>query len=129
MAHFAEIDADKKVLRIIVISNLDTLDQDGNESEAVGVAFCQKNFGGDWVQTSYNGTLRKQFAGVGFTYDATSDVFIAPQPYPSWQLNSQTHDWDAPTPKPDDGRRYIWDESLAAWRDITDKLAEMRLSS
>jgi hypothetical protein len=68
-----------------------------------------------WVQTSYNGNFRKNYAGVGFTYDKTRDAFIPPQPYPSWTLNEDTCLWDAPTPHPDDGKVYSWDESTLSW--------------
>ena len=85
MAHFAELDADNKVLRVIVVGNPDCLDENGNESEAVGIAFCQSLFGAGtrWMQTSYNGTMRGKHAGIGDTYDATSDAFVSPEPAPS----------------------------------------------
>ena len=127
MAHFAEIDNNGKVLRVVVVGNADIVDQTGNENEQVGIAYCQKLFGGQWIQTSYNGLFRNCFAGIGFKYDELNDVFIPTSPYPSWILNATTHNWEAPTPKPDDGRRYMWDESLVAWRDITDKLIEQGL--
>jgi hypothetical protein len=66
------------------------------------------------VQTSYNGSVRKQFAGIGYRYDATADAFVAPQPFPSWSLNSN-NDWQPPTPMPVDGKQYRWDESTQAW--------------
>ena len=84
MAHFAEIDANGVVQRVIVVANKDTADVDGNESEAIGVAFCQKLLGGNWVQTSYNGNFRKRYAGIGYKYDADLDAFVPPQPYPYW---------------------------------------------
>lgn len=123
MAHFAELDDNNKVLRIVVVSNLDMLDADGQESEALGVAFCQLHFGGRWVQTSYNGNFRKRYAQIDGTYDAEKDVFIGVSVYPSWILDPVTTEWIPPIPRPlDDGRKYIWDESGLAWRDITDKL-------
>ena len=78
MAHFAELDADSKVLRVIVVGNQDCQDSNGQESEAVGIAFCQSLFGTDtiWVQTSYNGNMRGKYAGIGDTYDAASDLFV-----------------------------------------------------
>ena len=84
MAHFAELDADNKVLRVIVVGNQDCLDTSGQESEQVGISFCQSLLGVDtrWVQTSYNGTFRNVFAGIGFTYDELQDAFIAPEPEP-----------------------------------------------
>ena len=78
MAHFAELDADNKVLRVIVISNDETHNEDGVEDEALGIAFCQSLFGTNtkWVQTSYNNSMRGIFAGIGMTYDELNDVFI-----------------------------------------------------
>lgn len=80
MAHFAEIDENNVVLRVIVVNNEDCLDENGVESEDVGVLFCSNLFGGSWVQTSYNANFRKNYAGIGFTYDAQRDAFIAPRP-------------------------------------------------
>ena len=68
----------------------------------------------NWKQT-YNNNIRKQYAGIGMTYDETNDVFIRPQPFPSWNLNSETFDWEAPTPYPDDGEVYIWNEDTESW--------------
>jgi len=112
MAHFAELDNNKTVLRVIVVGNDDCKDADGNESEAVGVAFCENLLGGRWVQTSYNHNIRKQYAGIGFTYDADADVFVAPQPFPSWTLD-ENHDWQAPVPRPEGD--YYWSEDDMAW--------------
>ena len=117
MAHFAQLDASSIVLRVIVIDNDNILDPDGNESEPVGIAFCRSLYGADtlWRQTSYNATFRKNYAGIGYRYDTTLDAFIAPQPYPSWTLNTDTCQWNAPKPYPTDGRGYYWDESLLRW--------------
>ena len=94
MAHFAEIDSnlDNVVLRVIVIGNEDILDENGEESEALGIAFCKNLFGEEteWVQTSYNNTFRKNYAGAGWMYDEGRDAFIPPQPYPSWTLDDDT---------------------------------------
>ena len=114
MAHFAELDSNNVVQRVIVVANKDTSDADGNESENIGVAFCQKLLGGKWVQTSYNGNIRKRYAGIGYTYDAARDAFIASQPYPSWTLDANA-DWQAPVPMPTDGKMYAWDEAAQAW--------------
>ena len=78
MAHFAELDADNIVVRVIVVNNAELLDANGQEQEAIGVAFCQSLFGGTWIQTSYSGSFRARFAGQGYTYDPRLDVFIAP---------------------------------------------------
>lgn len=115
MAHFARIDESDTVTQVIVVHNNECLDANGNESEAVGAGFCAKLFGGRWVQTSYNGTIRKNYAGIGFTYDAGRDAFIPPKPYPSWVLNEDTCRWDAPVPYPQDGQAYAWDEQTVAW--------------
>lgn len=109
MAHFAEIDQNNVVLRVIVVS--DTL-------EAQGAEWCHDTFGGTWVQTSYNGRIRKNFAGIGFTYDPARDAFIPPNPgYPSWTLDEATCQWVPPVPMPTDGM-YVWDESTLAWSQI-----------
>ena len=115
MAHFAEIDANGVVQRVIVVANKDTADADGNEVESIGVAFCQNLLGGNWKQTSYNANIRKNYAGIGYTYDAGLDAFVPPQPYPSWVLNNETAQWVAPVPMPTDGKMYAWDEATQAW--------------
>ena len=119
MAHFAEIDDNNIVLRVIVVSNADTSTPDGTEIESIGVAFCQRLFGGNWKQTSYNGNLRTRYAGIGYTYNETLDAFIPPQPFPSWVLSPKTLDWEAPVPYPTDGERYSWNETTQAW-DLVD---------
>lgn len=117
MAHFAEIDDTNTVLRVIVVNNADTLNADGQEDEAVGIAFCQNLFGGNWVQTSYNGNMRARYAGIGFTYDAGRNVFLTPKPYPSWVLDEVTTEWVAPVPRPEGGR-WQWDEDTLSWVEI-----------
>jgi len=119
MAHFAELDANNVVQRVIVVANKDTADANGNEVESIGVAFCQKLFGGTWVQTSYNGNKRKNYAGVGYTYDADIDAFIPPKPYASWVLNDAAQ-WEAPVAMPDDGQMYSWDEDSQSWVAMAD---------
>lgn len=115
MAHFAELDGTNTVTQVVVVNNAELLDN-GVESEAKGIAFLQGLFGHDkWRQTSYSGKIRKQFAGLGYSYDATADVFIAPQPFPSWTLDAN-HDWQPPTPKP--AGSFVWDESTLAWVEI-----------
>ena len=99
MAHFAELDADNIVLRVIVVSNDMLLNEDGNEVEAIGINFCQSLFGTDtsWVQTSYNANFRKNYAGIGYTYDATRDAFISPMPAgDGWVLDEDTCTWRNP---------------------------------
>jgi len=116
MAHFALI-KNNIVEQVIVIDNASLINTEGNEQEALGVAFCHSLFGTDdtWMQTSYNGNIRKNFAGIGYTYDSARDAFVAPQPYASWVLNETTCRWEAPTPYPDDGNVYGWDESTTSW--------------
>jgi len=120
MAHFAEIDQFGKVKRVIVVANSDTADASGVEKEHIGAAFCEKLFGGTWKQTSYNGNFRKNYAGIGYAYDATRDAFIPPQPYPSWTINEATCQWQAPTPMPTDGKRYSWDEATLSWKEMVE---------
>jgi hypothetical protein len=115
MAHFAEIDSNNVVLRVIVVSNTDTADANGVEQESIGAAFCERVLGGTWKQTSYNGNMRKNYAGIGFTYQADIDAFVPPQPYPSWVLNPNTAKWEAPIPYPNDGKHYVWDEQTQSW--------------
>lgn len=115
MAHFAELDENNIVLRVIVVGNKDTSDANGVEKESIGRAFCERLFGGNWVQTSYNGKMRGRYAGIGYTYRADLDAFIAPKPFPSWNLNPTTTEWEAPVPMPTDGEMYTWDEAAQSW--------------
>jgi hypothetical protein len=122
MAHFAELDENNVVKRVIVVDNKDTSDANGNEVESIGVAFCQKLLGGNWKQTSYNGKIRKNYAGIGYAYRADIDAFVAPQPYPSWVLDANAQ-WQAPVPMPTDGKMYSWDEAAQAWVEVEGALA------
>ena len=118
MAHFAQIDDNNVVLNVLVIADEDCQDSDGNESEAVGVAFCQALVGADtnWKQTSYNNNMRTRYAVIGGTYNPTLDAFVNPQPYASWTLNNTTKDWEPPTPDPsDETSLYRWDEDTLSW--------------
>lgn len=115
MAHFAELDETNIVKQVIVVSNDELLDENGNESEAKGVTFCQSLFGGNWVQTSYNGNIRKNYAGIGYTYDPVADHFFAPQPFPSWALDENAK-WQPPVPMPvEEGKVFAWDEPSLSW--------------
>ena len=120
MAHFAELDSNNVVLRVIVVGNKDTADASGVEKEHIGAAFCERLFGGNWKQTSYNGNKRKNYAGIGYTFDATRDAFIPPKPFASWVLNEATCQWQAPTPMPTDGKRYTWDEATTSWKEMAE---------
>jgi hypothetical protein len=114
MAHFAKI-FDGIVETVVVVSNDDCGDQFPS-SEPIGQAFIASlGLDGEWKQTSYNNNFRKQYAGIGFTYDADADVFVSPQPFPSWSLDSN-HDWQAPTTKPEGD--WIWDESKLLWVEV-----------
>lgn len=125
MAHFAELDSNNVVLRVIVVGNADTADASGVEDESIGVAFCRRLFGGRWVQTSYNGNIRKNYAGIGHIYDATRDAFIAPKPENgSWVLNEQTCKWERPLPEPQDGKQYYWSEKDQVWKEVSDVTSE-----
>lgn len=119
MAHFAELDGNNLVVRVIVVSNDDCLGADGKESEAVGIAFCQGLLGANtrWKQTSYNSRFRRQHAGIGYTYDELLDVFVEPQPYPSWALDVSTATWLPPVERPSvpDVYALVWDEENQEW--------------
>jgi len=132
MAHFAQVRDDTgEVLRVIVIANDEIVDGDGVESEVMGVARCEEHaalehpdVGPDyagatsWVQTSYNHNIRKNYAYIGGTYDPVNDLFHHPQPYPSWVLDLDTGQWEAPTPRPDSEKFYYWDEDTTSWVEV-----------
>tara|TARA_Y100000296_G_C5130616_1_gene235343 strand:+ start:670 stop:1035 length:366 start_codon:yes stop_codon:yes gene_type:complete len=119
MAHFARIDKNNIVQSVHVVDNENLLNEHGKEEEVFGIVYLNKvhGVGFTWVQTSYNSNFRKQYAGVGFTYDKTNDVFIAPQPFPSWTLNA-SFDWQPPTAMPDDGKFYSWNEDTTTWDEM-----------
>ena len=128
MAHFAKLDSNNVVTQVIVVSNSDLTDSNGTEVESIGVAFCQKLLGSDtnWKQTSYNSSIRGNYAGIGYTYMSnvatlgvgSTDIFIRPQPYASWTLNATKAEWDSPITEPtltdeqiEAGSYYQWDEA------------------
>ena len=132
MAHFAELksvtdptgftsDTHQVVQRVVVVgndiaANGGTLEE--NDMHVDGETWCANFFkGGSWKQTSYNHNFRKQYAGIGYTYDKTKDKFIAPQRFPSWVLDDND-DWQPPTAMPDDGKEYTWDEENKDWKEI-----------
>ena len=124
MAHFAEINEDNIVQRVIVVANEDTADEEGNEVEAIGAQFCADLFGGTWVQTSYNNNFRLGFAHAGMIYDSEADGFYDPKPYPSWIWDEEISWWKAPVPYPvsesenhEDSRYYRWNEENQEWDD------------
>jgi hypothetical protein len=106
MSHFAELDENNVVLRVLVGDN--NLPNEGYD-------WFVENLGGRWVQTSYNATIRKNFAGVDFTYDEALDAFIPPKPFDSWILDEETCHWQAPVDYPQDGKAYLWNESAQVW--------------
>ena len=119
MAHFAEINENNKVTRVIVVHNNELLGVNGVEYEEKGIQFCERLFGHrNWVQTSYNSSIRYNFAGVGYTWDKENDAFYAPQPYSSWTLD-ENFTWQAPVPYPEDAspeKIYEWDEDTLSWK-------------
>tara|TARA_R110002153_G_C12943816_1_gene457680 strand:- start:1 stop:369 length:369 start_codon:yes stop_codon:yes gene_type:complete len=116
MAHFTKLDENNIVIDIVKIDNSVMLNNDGTESEEKGKDFLNNLFGeATWVQTSYNNNFRKQYAGIGYTYDITNDVFIIPQGvYNSWTLDSDFN-WQPPVPKPDSEDIYDWNEDTLTW--------------
>ena len=123
MAHFAEIDENNIVLRVLVTDN---------NLPDEGLGWLQSRLGGTWVQTSYNtvagihllgGTpFRKNYAAIGFTYDEQRDAFIPPKPYDSWVIDEETCLWEAPVPAPDDEKTYEWDEEILNWREVASEI-------
>jgi hypothetical protein len=111
MAHFAEIDENNIVLRVLVTDNNDPA---GDE----GYSWLVNNLGGAWMQTSYNATIRKNYAGIGYAYQSDIDAFVAPQPFYSWILDKEA-EWQAPTPYPQDEKDYRWNEPTLSWVEIT----------
>ena len=116
MAHFAKLGTGNIITTVEVVHN------DIATTEKAGVDFLNNLHGSRdvWKQTSYNGTIRKNYAGVGYTYDETRDAFIAPKPYNSWILNETTCLWEAPTAYPTDGEDYTWNETTTSWDLIED---------
>lgn len=123
MAHFAEIDENNIVTRVLVVDN-------ANEDNGQEFLANTLGLGGTWLKTSYNtqggvhsngGTpFRKNYAGIGYTYDATRDAFIPPKPFNSWLLDEDTCLWNAPTPMPiEEGKMFKWDEGTTSWIEIT----------
>ena len=116
MATFAKIGLNSKVIESLSVHNDVLKDANGMEQEALGIDFLTKLTGwAIWRQTSYNNNMRKNHAGIGFSYDEERDAFIPPKPYPSWLLDENTCLWDSPIPYPDDGNRYEWNESNQSW--------------
>jgi len=118
MAHFITLDESNIITKVEVVNNDVILDGDGVEQEQLGIDFLTSLYGtGNYKQTSYNNNFRKQFAGIGFTYDATKDKFISIQPFSSWSLDGND-DWQPPVAEPDDGKDYNWNEEITNWVEV-----------
>jgi hypothetical protein len=115
MAHYAELE-NNKVVRVILVSNQDTMDENGIEKEEIGIAYCKSLFGEEtnWIQTSFNGSIRRKYAGAEDIYDPINDIFISPKPYPSWVLD-ENFNWKTPVAFPNDGKKYTWNEQTVSW--------------
>jgi hypothetical protein len=111
MSHWAQIDENNIVIRVLVGDNNDPRGDEGYQ-------WIIENFGGRWIQTSYNSNFRKNFAGVGFTYNETLDAFIPPKIYSSWVLVPETATWEPPVSKPTDQKNYTWDEVSQSWTEL-----------
>ena len=117
MASFAKIGLNNKVIEVLSVANEVLHDANGVEQEVNGVDFLTKLTGwAIWKQTSYNNNIRKNFAGIGFTYDEDRDAFIPPKPFNSWVLNEDTCNWEAPIAYPQDGNKYRWKEQTLSWQ-------------
>jgi hypothetical protein len=115
MAHFAELDSNNVVTQVVVVNNNELLDN-GVENENKGVEFLNSLFGHNrWKQTSYSGKIRKNYAGIGYSYNETLDAFISPQPFASWTLDENTCQWKAPVDYPNDDKFYTWNEESKSW--------------
>ena len=121
MAHFSKIGTNNIVEQVIVVNNVELLDENGVEQEQKGINFCKSLFGQDtkWIQTSYNNNFRKNYAGIGYTYDQARDAFIPPKPFNSWILNETNCLWNAPVTMPtmelERNQYYSWNESIINW--------------
>jgi hypothetical protein len=114
MSHWAELDQDNKVIRVLVGDNNDPAGDEGYQ-------WLIDNLGGTWIKTSYNAAtngFRKNYAGVGFYFDEVRDAFIAPKPFESWILNEETCSWEAPVAYPTNGKVYTWNESELSWDEV-----------
>jgi hypothetical protein len=119
MAHFAKLNNENIVEQVLVVHNAVLLKADGTESELKGKQFLNATFGNaKWLQTSYSGSIRKNYAGIGFTYDLERDAFISPKSFNSWLLNEENCRWEAPVPYPTDDKMYSWSEEELNWIEL-----------
>jgi hypothetical protein len=119
MAYFAKLNENNVVIEVNAVSNEVINNLPFPDSEPLGIEFLTTLLGySNWKQTSYNSSFRKNYAGIDFTYDSQRDAFITPKPYPSWVLNENMCQYEAPVPYPDDGRYYRWDEATLNWKEI-----------
>jgi hypothetical protein len=122
MAHFAKLNSNNEVIHVSVVDNWNITDGNGHEQESIGVAYLQSVHGVQegitWKQTSYNGNIRKNYAGIGYKFDAGRDAFIPPKPYASWTLNETTCRWKAPVDMPTDNKFYTWNEETTSWDEV-----------
>jgi len=116
MAHFAKLNENNEVIAVLVVNN-ESLDPSNEEQSGIDFLNSLFNDGSQWIQTSYNGNIRYNFAGIGMFYDPIDDAFIAPQPFPSWILNSNKR-WEAPLPYPQDDKMYVWNEKTQSWDEM-----------
>ena len=117
MAYFAKLDENNYVIEVHCVAN-EALDSNNEEQSGIGFLTQWSNGYTNWKQTSYNNRIRKNYAGIGYTYDEIRDAFIPPKPFNSWVLNESTCRWDAPVPFPADGKKYIWNEQSLSWDEV-----------
>jgi hypothetical protein len=118
MAHFAKLNEENIVLAVHVVNN-NVINENGVESEEIGIKFLSELHGHEkWKQTSYNSRIRKNYAGIGYTYDEQRDAFIPPKKYNSWILNEESCVYEPPIQYPDDGKMYAWNEQTISWKEI-----------
>ena len=121
MAHFAKINEENIVQQVIVVNNSDCGGLEFPESESIGQSFINSiGLIGTWKQTSYNSNFRKNYAGIGYSFDESKDAFIPEKPYQSWVLNEDTCTWGSPIQMPTDGKFYNWNEETTSWVELTD---------
>jgi hypothetical protein len=117
--YFAEI-VDGLVIQVITVDSINCDNLQFPESEPIGQQYILSlGIAGEWLQTSPDGSFRKNYAGTGWAYSVQGDVFVSPQPFPSWSLD-ENYDWQPPVPYPSDGKEYTWDEATTSWIEVTE---------